>query len=264
MDVYYGRGASGMVEIYRTLQRQARSWQTTWDRVVSRVRGPGYGNSEGKGIGTARHDLALEAPPLPDAATLAFTPRFAARYRKWIGDAPALSQQNDELRHALTTNILRVERNRYNLEVFLALARLTGHHWALLTGLAAAEQDLARAAAEAAKLRPAAAVGHMVSASNRVARIEQDAVAVRKDLTSVFEQSRYPNGREAGGRKFAQVLDDTKDHWAGRTPDLGYMFAGEQSIGLSEWRARLDRIASDYAARNKVPLRGLVAPRLEE
>ncbi len=264
MDVYYGRGATGMIEIYRTLQQQARSWQTAWDRVVSRIRGPGYGNSEGKGIGTARHDLTLEAPPLPEPDTLAFSPRFAARYKKWIADAPGLSLQNDELRHALNVNMLRAERNRYNLEVFLALARLTGHHWTLLASLADAERDLSLASAEAAKNRPAPAVGHLVSASNRVARIEQDAAAVERNITEVFEKSRYPNGREVDGKKFVQVLDDTKDHWAGRTPDLRYMFAPERSIGLAAWRAKIDSITREYAAHNKVPVRGLVPPRLEE
>ena len=67
MRLYYGPRVSGMVEIYRTLESQARAWQRTWDRVVSRVRGPGYGNSAGKGIGVKRYDETLNVPPLPEA-----------------------------------------------------------------------------------------------------------------------------------------------------------------------------------------------------
>ena len=142
MEVYYGPGTSGMIEVYRSMQRQARAWQITWDRVVSRVRPPGYGNSDAKGIGTARQDLTLEAPALPDPVSLGYQPRFAARYKKWVAESASLSLQNDQLRHSLSENLLRAGRNRYNLEVFLALARFTGHHWSLISGLAAAETSL--------------------------------------------------------------------------------------------------------------------------
>ncbi len=264
MRVYYGGGTSGMIEVYRSMQRQARAWQRTWDRVVSRVRKPGYGNSDAKGVGTARQDLTLEAPPLPQPSTLAYQPRFAARYKTWLGEAASLNLQNDQLRHSLASNIASAQHNRYNLEVFLALARFTGHHWSLLTGLASAERELTTAAAEAAKNRHAEAVGHLVAAANHVARIEEEASSASRYLEAVFEKSRYPKGREAGGRKFVHVLDDTKDHWADRTADLGYMFVPEKSLGLNRWRAELNRITRDYAALHKVPVRGLSEPRLEE
>lgn len=264
MQVYYGPRAEGMIEVYRLLQRQARSWQRAWDRVVSRVRKPGYGNSDAPGAGTARHDLTLSAPPLPDPTTLAFQPRFSVKYRNLVAEAPAQSLQNDQLRHSLTANILRASRNRYNLEVFLSLARFTGHHWDLISSLAQAERDLTQAAAQAAKNRPAQAVGHLVAAHNRIARIEQESADVRRYLTTVFEKSRYPKGREVDGRKFVHILDDTKDHWGDRTPDLGYMFVPEKSIGLAAWRAQLSRITSDYAKRKNVPVSGLAEARLEE
>jgi hypothetical protein len=264
MQVYYGPRVSGMIEVYRSMQRQARAWQRTWDRVISRVRGPGYGNSDGKGIGTARHDLTLEAPPLPQAGTLAFEARFGARYKAWLAEAPALSLQNDQLRHALHENLLRADRNRYNLEVFLALAQFIGHHWKLLATLAGAERDLSEAADAASKGRHAEAVGRLVAAHNRVAAAEEEGEAVFRNLTAVFEKSRYPKGRDAGGKQFVHVLDDTKDHWADRTPDLGYMSMPERSIGLSQWRLELSSLAQSYAARHKVQVRGLMPPRLEE
>ncbi len=264
MQIYYGPDASGMIEVYRSMQRQARAWQRTWDRVVSRVRGPGYGNSDGKGIGTARHDLTLEPPPLPQPDSLAFEPRFTVRYKAWLAEAATLSLQNDQLRHALHASLLSIRRNSYNIEVLLALADFIGHHWNLLNALAGAERELAAAAGAASKGRHEEAVGHLVAAHNRVARAESGGIAVFRLLTGVFEKSRFPKGREAGGRKFVHVLDDTKDHWADRTPDLGYMFAPESSIGLSRWRAELSKRTRDYAGRHKVPVRGLAEARLEE
>ena len=46
-----------------------------------------------------------------------------------------------------------------------------------------------------------------------------------------------------------QVLDDTKDHWAGRTADLSYMIAPERSIGLAAWRQGEDRAEVHQHAR---------------
>ncbi len=264
MQVYYGPGVTGMVDVYRTMQQQARAWQRSWDRVVSRVRGPGYGNSEGKGIGTARHDLTLPAPALPDAVTLAVQPRYAARTRPYLADAAGWRIENDQLQHALLDNMLRADRNRYNLEVFHALARFVGHHWRLLAAMTGAERALQRAEENARRGDPAQAASHLVEAHNLIARVQEDGEAVWTNLRTVFEKSRWPKGMSSGGRTFVQVLDDSKDHWADRTADLGYMEAPERSIGLTAWREQLSRIAQAYAARHKVPLRGLAEKRLEE
>jgi hypothetical protein len=263
MQVYYGEGAGGMVEVYRSLQRQARAWQRSWDRVVSRVRGPGYGNSYAKGVGTERQDLSLTPPPLP-SPDLAFQPAFAARYRDWVADAASNGLKNDKLQEALAAHMLSVERNRYNLEVFLALARFTGHHWKLLSGLAAAERSLERAAADAKAGRPGDAIRRLREAYSQVAGIEEEGAAVWRNVQEVFEKSRYPKGMAAGGKQFVHVFDDTKDHWADRSAGLDYMVMPERSIGLSAWRAELGRIIRDYAARHNVPAGPLAKPRLEE
>jgi hexosaminidase len=47
MNIYYGPRVSEMVEVYRGLQAQARFFESSWDRAVSKARGPGYGNSYG-------------------------------------------------------------------------------------------------------------------------------------------------------------------------------------------------------------------------
>lgn len=264
MNVYYGPRVDGMTELYRSMQRQARSWQTSWDRVTSRVRKPGYGNSNGPGIGTERQDLTLSAPALPDASTLAFQPVFTVKYKALVAEANSLSLSNDQLQNAIMANIGRASRNRYNLEVFLSLARLTGHHWKMIGALATAEKDLTAAAAAAGRNQPERAVGHLVAAHNRVARIESEAASVRRYLTAVWEKSRYPKGRTVDGREFLHVLDDTKDHFADRTVDLGYMFYPEQSIGLEQWRTSLSAITAAYAKRNHVEVQGLAEARLED
>lgn len=264
MQVYYGAGTTGMVDVYRGLQQQARHWQRSWDRVLSRTRASGYGNSDGPKIGTARHDLTLPAPALPDAVTLAVQPRYGARGRGYLENAAGWRLENGKLQHALLENMLAADRNRHSLEVLHGLARLIGHHWQLLAALTAAEQALQRAERAAMRDQAAEAVAHLVEAHRLTGATQQDAEAVWKNLQQVFEKSRWPKGMSVGGRKFVHMLDDTKDHWADRTPDLGYMFSPERSIGLPAWRESLAGIIRDYAKRHNVPVRGLGEKRLEE
>lgn len=263
MDIFYGADTTGMVEVYRMMQQQARGWQITWDRVVSRVRKPGYGNSFGKGIGTTRYDLSLDAPPLP-GEDFSFEPKFKARYRDILLTIRERSLENDRVAHALAGNVLRAERNRESLEVFFALARFMGHHWSLFRGLADAESSLEKASEAAAKKQPAQAVGHAVSAYNAVEKLERDGTTHFRNVERVFEKTWQPAGRTVNGRKFVQVLDDTKDHFAGRTSDLGYMQAPELSVGLASWREKLKGLIEGYAKANNVPVKGLGVARLEE
>lgn len=248
MRAYYGPRAEGMVDIYRAMQNQARLWETSWDRVVSKVRGPGYGNSSGKGRGTTRYDFTL-------------TPvNFSTRNEKRIADARRAAIENGRLVLAIEANFAKADRNRYNLEVFEALARFMGHHWRLIVGLAEAEQALERAKAAA----PADAVGQMVAAHLRVERLRLEGESTFAALQGVFEKSRYPNGRTVNGRRFVHVLDDTKDHWAGRTPDLSFMMAPERSIGLEAWLKDLRARTLAYAKANGVPVKALAEERLEQ
>ncbi len=264
MRVFYGPGAGGMIEVYRTMQRQARAWQRSWDRVVSTTRGAGYGNSDGKGIGTTRYDQTLMAPSLPAMPHLDFRPGFSAQYRRLLAAVPARSLENDQLVHALQEGLGQVSRNQYNLEVMLGLATFTGHHWRLLAALADSERSFARARDAARQNHAKQAMGHLVAAYNGVGKAEREGETVYGELVSIFEKSQFPKGRTVDGRKFFQVLDDVKDHWGGRTADLSYMFAAERSIGLAEWRKRLRAVIEEFGRQHKIPVQGLAELRLEE
>ena len=257
MNLYYGPRTEGMIEIYRSMQRQARAWERTWDRVISRVRGPGYGSSHGKGHGTARHDLTLSAPPLPALPGLEFEPVFGKKYEAFIAEARRGAAENDRLLLALQVNFARADRNRYNLEVFLALARFMGHHWSLLIGLAAAEKMCGAGHTAAQEQHPAQAASHLVSACNAIETLRHEGEHLFAELKTVFEKSRYPKGQAVGGKSFVHVFDDTKDHWADRTTDLGYMMAPERSIGLEQWQKALGEVLVQYAKQNNVAVPGL-------
>src|SRR5262249_13248267 len=150
MNLYYGPRVAEMVEVYRGLQAQARFFESSWDRAASKVRGPGYGNSRGKGVGTARYDRTLPQPALPTLPGLSFTPVYARRHDQLVADARRMALENDVLLHRLHQNLTKADRNRYNLEVLLSLAELTGHHDRMVMGMREIEDKL-RAAREAAE-----------------------------------------------------------------------------------------------------------------
>jgi hypothetical protein len=263
MNIYYGPRVSEMIEVYRGLQSQARFFESSWDRVVSKVRGPGYGNSYGKGIGTTRFDQTLPQPALPAMPGLSFTPVYVGRYETLVETARRMALENDALIHRLHQNITKADRNRYNLEVLLSIAELTGHHNRMISGMKVIEDRLKAARAAAERNDPQQATGQLVAAYDQARSIVEERHQTFRRLKTVWEKSRFPKGREAGGRKFYHSLDDTKDHWADRRPDLSYMIAPEESIGLEEWMRRLASIIQEYAKANNVHVRALAEPRLE-
>jgi len=262
MRFYYGSGAPDLTDAYRALQRQARAWEGSWDRVVSKARAPGYGNSHGKGVGTERQDLTLASLPRLPGEKVSST--FRESHARAIAEARRRGEENAALVQTLTGAILRVEQNRYNVEVFQVLARFIGHHWRLLAGLSDAEEMLDAAHADALRNKPAESVGRMLAAYDRVQALEREGREIFRELTAVFEKDRFPKNRTVNGRAFLHVLDDTKDHWADRRADLSYMSAPEESIGLTQWRKRLLDHIEAYARQNNVPVKALAERRLEE
>ena len=247
MRFCYGPHASGMIDNYRALQMQTRAWQRSWDRVVSKTRNAGYGNSEGKGIGTVRYDQTLSLPPVPSVPGLAMKPRFVKTYSRLLRMAQERRTENDRLTHALIEQMGSADRNRYNLEVLSALSRYVGHHWQMLLALAEAERSLERAHSAASDGKAKEALRQLETARRHVADTAAEGDRVYQALTAVFEKSRYAKGRSVGGRQFVHVFDDTKDHWAARTGDLGYMFAAERSMNLAGYAAELGKVVEGYA-----------------
>ncbi len=263
MNIYYGPRISEMVEVYRGLQAQARFFESSWDKVVSRVRGPGYGNSYGKGIGIVRFDETLPRPALPTMPGLDVVPIYMGRYASRIEEASRLALENDLLVHRIHQNILKADRNRYNLEVLLSLAELTGHHNHLILGMKKIEDELAAARMESGRNRHEEAIGRLVAAYDLARSLVKERIEVFQSLKTVWEKSRFEKGREVNGKKFYHVLDDTKDHWADRRPDLSYMIAPEESIGLEKWMESLAAAIREYAKKNNVPAKALADARLE-
>ena len=252
MSVFYGPRVAGMPDVYRRMQAQARFYDRSWDRVVSRVRGPGYGNSEGKGIGTTRYDRTLPPPPLPSLPGLDFVPAYAGRYARLVDEARRMLLENDVVLQLLHENVLKADRNLHNLEVFVSIAEFAGHHNRMILGMAEIESRLRSARAAAERGRPGDAVEQLLGAYRQARSVVEERERTYGFLKAVWEKSRFPKGQEVGGRKFVHVLDDTKDHRADRRADLSYLIAPEESIGLEKWMEQLEAVTQAYAKSNKV------------
>ena len=251
---YYGPRTEGMLEIYRLMQAQARAWERTWDYVPSKVIFTRYGGYFGKGLSTHRTDMTLQAPLINDLPDWFPTPFWADRYKSWIDEARLRAVENDRLVERLQANLALADRNRYNLEVFLALARFMGHHWRLFLDLEKAENQLKSAQGAGLSDNFKDCVSQLATAYQTVADLRRDGESAFRELQSVFEKSRYPKGRSVNGRKFVHVFDDVKDHFADRRSDLTYMTAPEESIGLDRWLSELAQVIRTYAALNQVPV----------
>ena len=246
MDLYYGRGVTDMVEVYRDMQAQARFWERAWDRSPSRVRGPAYGSSHGKRP-VQRRDMTLAAPALPKLPDLAVEPVYARRYAKLLAEAPQRLRENDRLLGRLHANLVRARRNRYSLEVFVSLVDFVRAFLEMLLGIAAAEDRLVQAAAAEKEENRSQAVELLLGAHAGVGEILRRVGNSYGNLVRVWAKSRYPRNAPAGGREFVHVMDDVKDHFADRRADLSYHIAPFESIGLDRWRDALAELIASYA-----------------
>lgn len=206
---FYGDSAIRMDRTYQLMSRQAHEWLDSWDWGPS-YRKPLFGNSAG--IFTPRRPVKDQTIPLPGADRS----QWLQENRRRLELAADGLADNDELLGLLEENIRRVERNRYNLEVYLAIARLYRQNFEMILD-----------------------IGRMCSAPERALelgmQIRQQRNAAFRDAVRTFEKSWFPRVAEANGRKYLHELDDVKDHVPDRTVDLSYMIERELRLPFGQW-----------------------------
>ncbi len=239
--VFHGPEAAGMVEAYRLLDRLARFWTGAWDLAPSK-RGPSY-----KRQWHPRFDRTLALPQLPDPENLDNASFWNVRYAELLARAEAAAadaQRADELLHE---NLGRVRRNGYALEVFLSLVALVEDHVRMLRALSAVERELDAARTDAGNVQWKSAEGHLAKAAELARVAAADREAMFRNLRATWEKSRLEKGCSVGGRSFVHIQDDTKNHPADWTPDLGYLVKPARELGLESWADRLDAVAAEFS-----------------
>ena len=211
--VFYGDSAVRMDRVYQLMSQQAHSWLESWDWGPAK-RKPIFGNSAG--VFTPRRPVKDQTIALPGSDPAAWLKENERRLQL---AAEALAD-NDELLGLLQENISAVEQNRYNLEVYLAVARLYRQSFEMLVD-----------------------IGRMCSSPDRALELAQQIRQQRNvaygDAVATFEKSWFPRVAEANGRRFLHEHDDVKDHVGDRTVDLTYMIERELQLPFGEWVERL-------------------------
>ncbi len=259
MDAFYGYNSPEMVEMYRLLEDGARFYQDLWDLVISKERGPGYGDWFGKGKNTERYDLTFETLPFPGIGSEAV---FSTRYAAEIEKAATVKRDNEKLISLLMQRLSKVHRNHYNLEVLLSIATLEQYTVSTLLNWAKVEKTLMEAARAGEDY--SGAVSYLVEAHNIAGDILNGERETGLELTTIWEKSRFKKCRSVDGKEFVHVFDDLKDHFADRRTGLEYMLAPFERMEVEKWQNQLMDEINSFAITHNVAVEGIKEKPLNE
>ncbi len=253
--LFYGPGATNMGRVYQLMSLQAQFWADSWESAPSTARKPIFGYSNG--IFTPPrpvNDPTLTLPPVPSAHYLTLSYDWSQENAKRLQLSSKFLMDNDELLDLLQMNMQRVEFNRYNLEVFFAVAQLYRQNLLLLQGLGRIDAFLRSAQAAAARQQPQA-VAAIDRALDLAEEIRQQRNSVLHDATETWYKSWFPRVTEANGRRFLHELDDVKNHLPDRTVDMSYLVYRELLLPFGEWAEKVQAARNQYAQANNLPTR---------
>lgn len=253
--LFYGWTADRMDRAYQLLSYQAQFWSDSWERVESKTLKPIWGNSNR--IYTPPHPRQEQSLTLP--AVLGEELKHSASWNEANGQRLQLAAQflneSDELIAILNGNLLRAERNQYNVEVMLSNALLCRQNVAFLLTLGRIDKQLGTAATEAGAGRAKQAVAAVDSALDALRGARDERNQTMAGLTETWYKSWYPRVAEANGRRLLHELDDVKDHPGDRTVDLSYLVLRQLQLPVADWAAQLESARNRYAAAHNLPER---------
>jgi hexosaminidase len=263
--LFYGDGAVTMNRVYQLMSQQAQFWSDSWEPGPSPRIGL-FGNSDR--IYNPRKpvkDQTLKLPPAPGpglkAAGASRKPpkgqevdggwrRDNARRLQLAADAMA---DNDELLGLLEENLLSVEFNRHNLEVYISIAQLYRQNLEMLSGIGRMDALVEAAQKAAAEGKAKNALESLDGALGIAENIRQHRNLALRDAVSTWYKSWWPRVEEANGRRFLHQLDDVKDHVPDRTVDMTYLVYRELQLPFGEWVSAVRGTRNQYAAANHLP-----------
>ena len=245
--LFYGRDAVDLEKLYQLMSYQAQFWSDSWETRPSSSRKPIWGNSNHiYNPRQAAHDQFIPLPPAPDS-TIRYESTWKAQNARRLELASAFLQQNDELLKLLNRDLQQAEFNRYNLKVFLSVAKVLRHNLTMLAALGRIDSLLGSAQDAAQKGRAEAAVAAIDQALQAAWDIRKERNAVLREVTQVWEESWLPRVEQANGRRFLHELDDVKDHPGDRTVDLSYMIERDFLLPFGEWVNHVIAARNQYA-----------------
>lgn len=245
--LFYGDQAARMDRIYQLMSQQARFWSDSWEWGVSR-RKPLFGSAYQ--IFHPRQpekDQTLSLPPAP-AADLGFDSSWGQANARRLELAAGFLADNEELLGILNEQAARVTLNRYNLEVYISIARLYRQNLTMLLDIGRICSMLQQARDSGRRQRPSQAVESLDRALALARQIRQQRNTALRDTTATWEKSWLPRVASANGRKFLHELDDVKDHVGDRTIDLSYLIQRELDLPFGAWVESIRTARNSFAA----------------
>lgn len=245
--LFYGWQTAGLERAYQLLSNQAQFWSDSWEPVDSKSRKTIWGSSER--IFTPPHaakDQTLPLP-LPPDDQMKHDATWARTNARRLELAAEFLRDNDELIGILQSQILRVDQNRYNLEVLLSNALLCRQNLEFLNTLSRTDKLLDTAGVQAANAHPQEAIAAFDKALEELQNARRDRNTTLAGLTATWEKSWYPRVAEANGRKFLHEVDDVKDHLPDRTIDMSYVILRQLQLPLEDWAAQAIAARNRYA-----------------
>jgi hexosaminidase len=250
--LFYGQGASEMGRLYQLMSTQAQFWATSWDRKSSAALPLIFGYSYGTGPFTP-HIQTLPLPAVPTGGYLHLAGNWSQQDARRVKLAWKFRGENDELLNLLYRNLPSVEFNRYNLEVYLSIAKLYRQNLDMLIGLEEINSHLETAQAQAAKLHYADALVALDEALDAAGRIRDERNEILRDVTGTWYKTWFPRVREANGRHVArdpQEFVDTGTSEDARRRQVGllYLIDREFLLPFGQWVNQVVAVRNQYAA----------------
>lgn len=257
--LFYGQGTADMGRVYQLMSTQAQFWATSWDRKPSSALPLVFGYSYGIGPFTP-HIQSIPMPPVPTADYLRLSDGWSRQNARRVKLAWQFLAENDELLDLLYGNLSRVQFNKYNLEVYLSIAKLYRQNLHMLISLDRINSDLEAAEADAAKLNYADAVDALDQALDEAGTIRDERNQALSDVTATWYKTWFPRVREANGRHVARdpqefveigVSDDARRREIG----MAYLIDREFLLPFGHWVNQLLAVRNEYAGSHHLGVR---------
>jgi hypothetical protein len=254
--LFYGPGARRMGRLYQLMSEQGQFWKESWDVKASAARTPIWGDWDII-YKTPRpaEDQTLPHMPVPQLPLLTLAYDWDLQNSVRLRMAGEFLAENDELLDLIHSNQTGVQFQKYNLRVFLSIARLFRQNIQMLLDLEQISEQLKSAEAYAGRAEATEAVAALDQALNIAASIRTERNKALENATETWYESWYPRVSEANGRQFLNKVDDVKDHLPVRTVDMSYLIYRQLLYPLDEWARQTVTARNDYATAHHLPVR---------
>jgi hypothetical protein len=225
---YFGTDVKDLWRLYRLLQDSAWFYYDSFQRKVWH-----YGD-----VGK------VHLPDLPHDLDMEYNPFWRKRYADWVRDARGELANVDRALELIHENLAGPIRNKFDFELYLAMARLMKHNVQLVLNLDELEALITRAHQAHYTSRPRA-----LAALRQAIELARATVAelneVYGQMVSTYEQRQLPKGLSTPKKAFAHGRDRAR-HFANRTADLRYLIVDEDLLNLEGWADSLEAMADRY------------------